>query len=328
MRGRRRWLIAALDRGVWALLLAVWAAFGLLSDDFLTASNLSNVLVQASSVTILTVGMTFVLLTAGVDLSVGSIMLLAAAAAGKLAVAGWPFSACLLAMVAAGLAAGLINAALITRLGVIPFVATLGTLYVGRGVGLWATETRAINLPPDFLAMGSARLLGVPLPIVLTAAVAAAGQLALSRTIFGQHVLAVGHDAAAAEKAGVATRRVLAAVYAIAGLSAALAASVSLGQLGAVSPTFGENREFTAIAAAVVGGTSLFGGRGSVFPGAVLGAVLIQSIDNGLNLLNADPYLYPIVVSGIIFAAVLLDGVRTSLLRRLQRRPIFTDDGV
>ena len=325
MNRSRQWLVAVLDRGVWALLVIVWASFGLLSDKFLTASNLSNILVQSSSVTILTIGITFVLLTAGVDLSVGSIMLLTAATAGKMAVAGMSFLTCIGAMAVVGVVAGAINAVLISRLGLIPFIATLGTLYIGRGVGLWLTETRGINLPGDFRELGSATLLGIPLPILLVAAAATVGQLVISNSVFGRHVFAVGYDRAAAEKAGIATRRILASVYVIAGCCAAIAALVSLSQIGTVDPNLGEGGEFAAIAAAVIGGTSLFGGRGSVFPGAVLGAVLVQSVRNGLGLLNADPYLYPIIVSGIIFAAVLLDGLRTKLLQRLQRRPIFLD---
>ena len=137
----------------------------------------------------------------------------------------------------------------------------------------------------------------------------------------------MGNNLGAAKKAGLNTSRLLGSVYLISGVCAALGCILSLTQLGAVSPTFGTNREFAAIAAAVLGGTSLFGGRGAVFPGTVLGAVLIQSVESGLVILNADPYLYPLVTSAIIFLAVLTDSVRTTLLARLGQRRIRREEG-
>ena len=317
------WLARLLDYGAWGLLLLVGLFFSLTSDSFFSWSNLSNICVQASSTILVATGMTFVLLTAGVDLSVGATMFIAAAIAGKLATSGSSFFTCALAMIAVGVLIGLANSVLITRLRIIPFVVTLAMLYIGRGLGLWITETRAINLPSSFLEFGSGRVFGIPLPIMLVIFVVTFGQLVLSRTPFGRHVMAIGHSRENADQAGIATSRVLTIVYGIAGLTASLGALISLGQLGTVSPTFGDNREFTAIAAAVIGGTSLFGGRGSVFPGAVLGALLIQSVENGLVIVNADPYLYPMIISSIIFVAVLIDGARANLVERLQRRPIF-----
>lgn len=149
-------------------------------------------------------------------------------------------------------------------------------------------------------------MLGVPVPAWLLAATLLVAQLGLARTPFGRQVFAIGHDAEAAKKAGVRTGRILAAVYLLSGLCAAVAAMVTLGQLGAVSPEFGEGKEFAAIAAAVLGGTSLFGGRGKVLPGALL----IQTIENGLVVVNANPYLYPMVIRAVIFAAVLLESLR------------------
>jgi ribose transport system permease protein len=269
--------------------------------------------------------MTFVLLTAGVDLSVGAIMFVAAAVAGKLVLGGTPMSLALLAIVGVGLVSGAVNALLITRLGILAFIATLGTLFVGRGLGLSITQTRAMNLPDEFLALGSARVLGLPVPVLIAAAVVAVAHVVLTRTPFGRRVYAVGNSVEAARKAGLNTRRILALVYVISGLGAALGGILALAQLGAVSPTFGTNREFAAIAAAVLGGTSLFGGRGAVFPGTVLGAVLIQSVENGLVILNANPYLYPLVTSAMIFLAVLLDSTRSRLLQEWSRRKIYVE---
>lgn len=325
-RGRNQLVLLALNNAPVALFLAVLAGFGVAAPGFLAPTNLLNILIQASSTAVIATGMTFVLLTAGVDLAVGSVMFVAAAVGGKLLLgAGWPAPAVLAVMLGAGALGGLLNAVLVTRLGIIAFIATLGTQYLGRGVGLWITETRAMNLPDHFTHLASARLLGMPLPLIVFALVVTVGQLALSRTPFGRQVYAVGQDAAAARKAGVNARNILTAVYVICGVCAALGGAISLAQIGAVAPTFGMNKEFAAIAAAVLGGTSLFGGRGSVFPGTVLGAVLIQSIENGLVVRNADPYLYPLVTSAIIFVAVLIDSLRSQVLARLGRRRIRND---
>jgi ribose transport system permease protein len=292
------------------LFAATLAFFGLQSGKFLDPQNLVNILVQASSTGIVAVGMTFVLLTAGVDLSVGAIMFMAAAVAGKMALAGWPLPLALGAMFAVSLLMGAFNAFFITRVRVSAFIVTLAVLFIGRGLALQITETRAINLPDSFLLLGSWSFLGVPLPGWLFAAALLISHLVLTRTPFGRHVYAVGHDINAAKKAGLPTNRILFAVYLISGACAAVAAMVSLGQLGTVSPKFGKGKEFAAIAAAVLGGTSLFGGRGSVWPGTFLGAILIQTIENGLVILNADPYLYPMVISAVIFIAVLLESLR------------------
>lgn len=309
----------------WVLFAAVVLFFGLQSPAFLRPENAVNILVQTSSTGILAVGMTFVLLTAGVDLSVGSVMFIAAAVGGKLALGGWPLGGVLVAMTGIGMAFGSLNALFVTRFGLLAFVVTLATRYVGRGLGLRITETRAMNLPEEFYTLGAARLLGVPVPVLAFVLVAVTAHLVLTRTPFGRSVYAVGADKEAARKAGVRTHAVLFAVYVICGLCAAVAAIVALSQAPAVSPSFGNNREFMAIAAAVLGGTSLFGGRGAVLPGTVMGAVLIQTIENGLTILNVNPYLYPMITSGVIFAAVLLDATRSRMLARMNRRRVYVD---
>ena len=318
--------LSVLDSSAAILFAVVLGVFGVLSPRFFTAANLENLLVQSSSTVVVAIGMTFVLLTAGVDLSVGAIMFLAAGIAGKLLLAGFGLPLALLAVLAAGLFGGAVNAVLITRLQIIAFIATLGTLYIGRGLGLWITQTRAMNLPESFLQIGTARLAGVPVPLIVSAVAVMVAHVTLSRTPFGRQLYAVGSNLVAAKKAGLNTKRLLASVYIISGLCAALGCILSLAQLGAVSPTFGTNREFTAIAAAVLGGTSLFGGRGAVFPGTVLGALLIQSVENGLVIINADPYLYPLVTSGIIFIAVFVDSTRQRLLASWRKRAIFIQE--
>lgn len=325
-KGRERLWLWGLDNAPLALFGVVLLVFGGLSPSFLTGANLTNIVTQSSSTALVAVGMTFVLLTAGVDLSVGAIMFLGAAVAGKLALAGAPLAGALGVMLLVGLGVGLLNALFITRLRLLAFIVTLAMLYVGRGVALWVSETRAMNLPADFQALGSARLVGIPVPIWILAGVTTLAHLVLARTPYGRQLYAVGQDPERARKAGVNVRLLVGSVYVISGVCAGLGGIIALSQIGAVSPTFGLNKEFAAIAAAVLGGTSLFGGRGRVFPGTLMGALLIQSVENGLVLLNANPYLYPLITSAIIFLAVLTDSVRTRLLSNLRRRHIRLEE--
>jgi len=313
------WLLRNAPLMVFLLILAI---FGSLSPKYLTPPNLINILIQSSPTAIVAIGMTFVLLTGGVDLSVGAIWFVGGAVAGKMALAGHSLGMAAVVMVLLGLVLGAVNAFFVVRLRIIPFVVTLATLYLWRGLGLWITQTRAMNLPESFLHFGAAQVVGVPVPILILGFVIALSHGLLEITPYGRQIYAVGQDAEAASKAGVNTARILASVYLICGTCAAIGGVVSLTQLGAVSPTFGNQKEFSAIAAAVLGGTSLFGGSGKVFPGTVMGAVLMQAVENGLVLLNANPYLYPVITSAIIFLAVLIDSQRHAFLQQIGRRHI------
>jgi ribose transport system permease protein len=304
------------------LFLIIFCGLGMLSDRFLQPTNLVNILIQTSSLAVAATGMTFVLLTAGVDLSVGSVMFVAVAASGKLQYHGYPIALALAAGCLVGFLAGGINGLAVVRLRIIPFVATLAMLFIARGFGLWLTNTRAMNMPDEVTQLGASRWLGVPLPVMAMLVVALSSQWFLSWTPWGRQTYAIGFDAAAARRAGLKVDRVTFLVYVFCGFCAALSGMISLTQTGAVSPSFGQQREFAAIAAAVLGGTSLFGGRGTVFPGTLFGAVVFQTIENGLVIINADPYLYPLIISGIIFLAVLLDTMRNRLVAKLTRRHI------
>jgi ribose transport system permease protein len=314
--------LKVLDAAPLLLLVVILLAFGAVSSSFLAPANLLQILVQASSLGIVAVGMTLVLLTGGVDLAAGSLMFLSAGVAGWLLLHAFSLPLSLGAALATGLIAGFANGLLVAKLRLMPFVVTLATLYLWRGVGLNLTQTRAMNLPEGILRLAATRLAGVPAPVWILAGVLASVHLLLSRTQFGRQVYAAGNDPAGARRAGVPVERILLVVYALSGLSAAIGGLVAVSQLGAVSPTFGNQREFAAIAAAVLGGASLFGGRGTVFPGTLIGAVLIQSIENGLVVTGADPYLFPLITAAVIFAAVFLDSARRRNLENLRRRKV------
>ncbi len=307
------------------LFAAVFLVFGLLAPRFLSLKNLEIILSNASYIGIIAVGMTFVLLTGGIDLSVGAVMYVSAVATGLIVnEAGLPVGVALVACLAVGLAFGVFNAIAVTRLGIVPFVATLVTMIAGRGLGLLVTRSTQVDFPESVTLLASVRLFGVvQLNILSYAIVVALAAVYLRMTAPGRRLYAVGNDPEAARKAGLHTERIIASSYVVCGVCAALGGFVSISQLGRVSAGFGRGNEFDAIAAAVLGGVSLFGGVGTVFPGAVLGTIMIQMIQAGLVYTRVDIYIQPIVMGGIIFFAVFLDSFRNGQLKKLGRRNIM-----
>ena len=296
--------------------------FALQSDAFLTPENLANIIKQSSFIGIAAIGMTFVLLTRGIDLSVGSVMYLGPLLAG-IAMRELPIGVAggLVTAVLAGLAMGAINALFVVRLNIAPFIVTLATLFFFRGAGTWITSSRQFDFDRSMLDFGLSSVFGVPLPVVVFVLVALAAWIVLSRTTFGRQVYAVGADPEVARKAGIRADWVRARVYLISSACAATAGFILIAQIGRLDVAFGEGREFDVIAAAVLGGVSLFGGVGTAF-GATIGAVLIQTVKTGLVFTSVNLYLQPIVLAAIIFIAVLIDGLRDLRLRRARRRAI------
>jgi ribose/xylose/arabinose/galactoside ABC-type transport system permease subunit len=317
------------------LFIAVFILFGLASPRtvigdtgiefprFWLPENILNIIKQAAVFAgIIGVGMTFVLLTAGIDLSVGSNMYLSVVCAGLLMRSiNLEIVPALAVALLVGLLFGAVNAFCIVRLKIIPFMVTLATLVIGRGLGTALTESRQIDFPERMNAFGQTMVLGIiPMPIVVFALVLIVAWFVLSRTQFGRQVYAVGNDIEAAKKAGINTDRVLTMVYLISGLCAGLAGFILASQLGGrVDRSFAETREFDAIAAAVLGGTSLFGGVGNVF-GTVIGALLIQMVGTGLQFNLVNLYLQPMVRAFIIFLAIFFDSLREANLKKLKRR--------
>src|SRR5271166_4832215 len=299
-------------------------AFTVLSNRFFSLQNFTNILRQATHLGVMAVGMSFVLLVAGVDLSVGATMYVAAVLLGLYFTALPPWL-CLLIAIAIGLVFGTINAFFVVKLRVAPFIVTLATLYVGRGVGLYLSDTKMVPASPTVLEFARGSLLGAPTPIFIAAASVAVGFVLLHLTPFGRYVYAIGGDREGARKAGINVERVTFAVYSLCGAFAGLGGFISVSQVAAASSTFGERMEFLVIAAAVLGGTSLFGGHGGLL-GPVFGAILIQTVQNGLVMIDADPYIYPLITAAIIFIAVLVDSLRAGAIARLERRRIRAEE--
>lgn len=306
-------------------LLALTVVFALLSPAFLSSGNLMILVKHVAINAILAVGMTFVILTGGIDLSVGSVAGLAGIVAGGLIGAGLTlpamgvvvyFNVWLVIVIAAavGAAVGVLNGLLISRFSVAPFIATLGTMYVARGAALLISNGATFpNLlgkaelgNTGFPWLGSGTVLMIPVPIWLMAALGAIGAFVATRTPFGRQVYAVGGNERAAELSGVRVARVKLSAYMISGFCAALVGLVIASQLVAAHPATGETFELNAIAAVVLGGTSLMGGRGSV-GGSIAGAFVIGVLADGLVLLGVSQFWQIVIKGVVIVVAVLLD---------------------
>lgn len=287
------------------------AAFALLAPQFLSVANLVNIALSIAITGVLAVGMTAVILTGGIDLSVGSVVALAGVCS-ALTVNGTtrPSLSVLLGILAAlsvGFASGFFNGVMVARFHVPPFITTLAMLTICRGLAFIVSGGRSIgNLPEPFGVLGRSHVLGLPMPVILMAAVFASGWYVLNRMVLGRHIYAVGGNENAAWLAGINTRRVKLLVYCLNGLLVGLAGATLAARLGAGVPNAGIQYELDVIAAVVVGGTSLNGGRGSVI-GTLWGTIFIGILNNGLNLAGIDPYMQKIALGVVILLAVLAD---------------------
>jgi ribose/xylose/arabinose/galactoside ABC-type transport system permease subunit len=278
----------------------------LATDSFFTPANLSNVLRQNAFTAILAAGMTFVILTAGIDLSVGSVVGLSGVICADLLVRGLPLPLAVLTGLLVGLITGAINGAAVTILRVPAFIATLATMLIVRGLAFKYTDARTISgLPAGFAILSSGAVTAS-----IVALIFGMSWFALTRTPFGRHVYAVGGNESAAWLSGIRVARVRLAVYSICGLAAGLAGVLVGSRLNAGYPRAGEYYELDAIAAVVVGGTSLFGGSGSVWS-ALAGAFFIGILNNGLNLFRVSPYEQLVVKGVVLLAAASLDRWRS-----------------
>lgn len=291
-----------LGSAIFVALLLECAVLALVTDAFLTPANLGNVIRQNAFTAILAAGMTFVILTGGIDLSVGSVVGLSGMVCASVMTGGGSVAAGVAAGLAVGAATGMLNGAAVTMLRIPAFVVTLATMLILRGAAYKLTDARTISgLPASFSALS-----GGVVAASLMIAIFLAAWLLLMWTPFGRHVYAVGGNAQAAWLSGVRVTRVQFAVYTLSGLAAGVAGVLVASRLNAGYPRAGEFYELDAIAAVVVGGTSLFGGRGSIW-GTLAGAFFIGVLNNGLNLFRVSPYDQLIVKGVVLLAAASLD---------------------
>ncbi len=295
--------------GLVLALIALVIILSLLSDRFMTQSNLINVLRQISINAIIAAGMTVVIIGRGIDLSVGSLLALTGVVGAALAVGGLPAGIAIAAALGLGLAMGVFNGAFVAYAGIAPFIVTLAGLTIFRGMALAFTDGRPISgLPPIFMTIGYGSFLGLPVPVWIMLGFLLLTHVILRYTALGRSIYAIGGNEEAARLSGIPVRRVVLFTFAYSGLAAALASVVLNGRLNSAQPSAGVMFELDAIAAVVVGGTSLFGGKGGVF-GTLVGALIIGVINNGMNLLNVPSFYQQIVKGGVILGALLIERV-------------------
>lgn len=306
--------------GIYVVLALLVIVFSFANERFFTVENLLLILQQASPLGIAVVGMVFVLLVVGIDISVGRSMFFISTLVG-FSITKWGIvpeayfsdliGPCIVLglVVILGSAVGFINGFLVTRFCILPFIVTLATGSILRGFGLHLSGSASINVSA-LGELSNGRVGAIPNVLILFVLVLLVFDYVLRHTTYGRHLMAIGNSPRNADRAGINVNRNIVIAYMICGALGALGGILSAGQIGSVAAGFGEGNEFIVISAAVLGGTSLFGGKGNILPGAVIGIILITTIMNGLAMMNASPFVYTIVRGVIIFVAIALDSVQ------------------
>jgi ribose transport system permease protein len=311
MRDIARWLRRSGGAsGAFITLAALFAAFAVLTDSFLDSANLMNIAVQSTILLLIALPMTLIIMTEGLDLSMGAVLTFANVVLAAIAVKMGGFGLALLAALGVGALFGLLNGTLVARLGIPPFVATLGTLGVAQGLALVTTDGQSVVGIPEAVQMFySGSMLGLPLPIWIAAGAYFVFHVALYHTRFGAYVFALGGNREALGLAGVPTRRYLIAVYVIGGLMAGLAALLLTARISSGHPTAALGMEFDAIAAVAVGGTSFEKGKGWLL-GTLIGVLAVGVLRNGLNLMGVTSAVQVAAIGFLVIFALMIDALR------------------
>ena len=299
---------------VWIVLVAVMmmVVLSFSSPYFMTLGNMTNLMKQVSIVAILAAGQAVVIISGGIDLSVGSILALSAVTIGWLIENGVDPRIATCAGLAMGTFAGWVNGMVITRGKIPPFIATLGMLGIARGMALVITKGVSYQvLEPLFLFIGNSKLIGLPIPLFFVLFVFAAVMIMMHMTVFGQHVYAIGGDERVARLEGIPVDLQKVKIYTLSGFLAAVAAVVMVGRLAATPPSVAQGIELQAIAAVIIGGVSFVGGRGLVIT-ALVGAFIMAMITNGLNILGISSFYQQVLIGTVIIVAVWLDNLKSS----------------
>jgi ribose/xylose/arabinose/galactoside ABC-type transport system permease subunit len=292
--------------------------FSFATPNFATPSNILTVLANAAPWLVMATGLALVIMTGSIDISIGSILFLAVGTTNMLMLnRGLSVALGIPMILLLGAAMGAVNGLLIVGLRINPLIATMGMMFALRGFTLWLTNGAVQNVAPGLQRIG--QLGSFKLILIVTAAlILIAMHLLVTRTRFGRHVMAIGNNQEIAERLGVRTGRVRFLTYVFSGLMVSMGGLLQVIQLGSVHPRLGQGYEFTAIAASVVGGISLFGGEGSIIPGLVMGGLTLIIVENGLTHLGVSPYAYPFVRGGIIFVAMYADALKSRVLTRVR----------
>ncbi|PKA43678.1 ABC transporter permease [Rhizobium sullae] len=288
--------------------LACMVFFSITTDTFMTAGNILNVIRQAAPILVVAVAMTLVIVTGGIDLSVGSQVALVNAVAAIILAMGYPWPVVVFGMLAFGALMGLVQGWFVAYQGIPAFIVTLAGLSILRGLALYLTQGYSIPIKdvPGFFWLGRGQLVGLPVPALIAILVAAIGYVVISSTKYGRQVVAVGSNMEAARRVGMPAQWIVASVYLVSGVASALAGLLIAARLGSGSSNAAVGFELQVVAAVVLGGTSLMGGRGTIL-GTVLGTLTIAVIGNGLILMHVSPFFTQIVTGAIILLAIWLN---------------------
>jgi ribose transport system permease protein len=289
------------------------------TPDFLTAGNIANIGIQTSVVAILALGQFMVILTQGIDLSVGSVLSLASVVGAMLYVHGQVGEFAIVGMLLVGMLVGFINGFVLTRWRIPhPFIVTLGTLNVAAGIALLLSNGSAVLGSPAIATfLGTARILGIPVPVIFTIVLATLAWLFTNRIQAGRWLYALGGNPEGAKRAGIPVKNLLTMAYVLSGLLAACAAIVLVGRTSSGYPIAGLGLELDAIAAVIIGGTSFFGGRGTV-GNVIVGALILGVLRNGLNLLNVSSFWQQVAIGVILVVAVGIDVLRSDIEKKIR----------
>lgn len=305
--------------GVFIVFGVIIVLFAVGNERFLTPDNILLIIQQASPMGIAVIGMVFVMVVAGIDISVGSNMYFTAVLVAmminnsvlvndEMMKTGIGYIVVYLVAIAVGIGIGLLNGVLVAKFKILPFIVTLSVGSILRGLGYMMSGS-LVQEASALSSFSNSRLGMIPAVFILFLVVILVFDFLLRRCVFGRHILAIGNSPKSAQVAGIKINRDVILCYVICAMLAAVSGVLQAGQIGSVALSFGDGNEFIVISAAVLGGTSLFGGKGTIFPGAIIGIILITIIMNGLAMLNASPYVYTIVRAVIIFLAVMLDSI-------------------
>ena len=294
------------------VLVAMVVTMTFLNEHFLTQTNLFNVARQVSLIVIVGMGMTFLLTSGGLDISVGAVLAFSGCLAAGLCVAGWPLFLAFAAASLAGGAIGLLHGWLVVWGGMSPIIVTLGTFFAVRGLAFLYTDhvqggtSISLDLPANFTDIGSGYVGEIPIPVIIAAVAIVVFWVLFNKSLLGKHTRAVGGNIQAARLSGVRTGRVLFIIYTMTGLLAGFCGVLLASRLGSGQPGAGNGFEFDVIIAVLIGGTSLFGGKGTII-GTVIGALILGVLSNGLTLQGVDSYWQQVIKGSVLVLAVLFD---------------------
>ena len=309
------------ETGVVAALIVLMVIFSFSTDIFFTGNNLLNITRQISITSLLAIAMTFVIITGGIDLSVGSVIAFSGIiTASMMKDYDMPAAAAVLIGILIGLLTGFVNGLFISYLNMPAFITTMGTMTILRGLGYIYTQGYPIyDLPTSFKIIGQGYIWIIPIPTIIFVVVAIIAFIILKKTVLGRHIYAIGGNADASALAGIKVKRIQLYVYMISGCISGLAAVVQAARVGSGLPTIGEGFEMDAIAAAVIGGAAMSGGSGTIL-GTILGSMLLGVLSNGLSLLDVDSYIMTVISGCVVILAVLIDQIRTIMAKNAQIR--------